>query len=245
MRRTIKNSLLIWLFLAGAAQAECRDLIFEARSFTACSVDAGADLRLFHSDDKGALFGTFGAVQEALAGKGENLIFAMNAGMYHPDRTPVGLYIEAGKMQSDLVIGTNGAGNFSLAPNGVFCVGKTFDVMTTAEYIARAPECQFATQSGPMLVIKGALHPRFLPDSDSLFLRNGVGVSSDGLRAEFVISNDVVNFDTFGRLFRDLLQMPNALYFDGKISRLFAPELKRNDAGFPMGPMVGVVARKP
>ncbi len=245
MRRTIKNSLLIWLLLAGAAQADCRDLIFEARSFTACSVDVGADLRLFHSDDEGALFGTFGAVQEALAAKGENLIFAMNAGMYHPDRTPVGLYIEAGKTQADLVPHAGGTGNFSLAPNGVFCVGDGFRVYTTADYVAQVPDCRFATQSGPMLVIDGALHPRFLPDSDSLYLRNGVGVSADGQRAEFVISNDAVNFDTFGRLFRDQLQMPNALYFDGKISRLFAPELNRNDAGFPMGPMVGVVARKP
>jgi uncharacterized protein YigE (DUF2233 family) len=36
--------------------------------------------------------------------------------------------------------------------------------------------------------------------------------------------------------------MNNALYFDGKISRLFAPELGRSDIGFPIGPMVGLVA---
>jgi uncharacterized protein YigE (DUF2233 family) len=31
-----------------------------------------------------------------------------------------------------------------------------------------------------MLVIGGKLHPKLLPDSDSLYVRNGVGVSEDG-----------------------------------------------------------------
>ena len=92
-----------------------------------------------------------------------------------------------------------------------------------------------------MLVIDGALHPRFLPRSNSRFIRNGVGVSADGTEVIFAISNERVNFDHFGRLFRDHLKTPNALYFDGKVSRLFAPELGREDLGFPLGPMVGVV----
>jgi uncharacterized protein YigE (DUF2233 family) len=37
------------------------------------------------------------------------------------------------------------------------------------------------------------------------------------------------------------LGLPDALYFDGSISRLYAPELDRHDGGFPMGPMVGLV----
>jgi uncharacterized protein YigE (DUF2233 family) len=95
-----------------------------------------------------------------------------------------------------------------------------------------------------MLVIGGALHPRFIPGSDSLKYRNGVGVSADGQRAVFVISNDRVNFDSFGRLFRDALQLPEALYLDGSISRLYAPQIGRNDGGWPMGPMVAVVRAK-
>ena len=34
------------------------------------------------------------------------------------------------------------------------------------------------------------------------------------------------------------------LYFDGNISRLYAPSLGRHDGGFPMGPMVGTVVPK-
>ena len=92
-----------------------------------------------------------------------------------------------------------------------------------------------------MLVIDGALHPSFLPDSTSYKLRNGVGVREDGLMAWFVLANTPVTFDRFARFFRDGLGARNALYFDGSISRLYAPDLGRSGAGFALGPMVGLV----
>ena len=92
-----------------------------------------------------------------------------------------------------------------------------------------------------MLVIGGALHPRFLPDSTSRYIRNGVGTSLDGTRVVFAISRNTVTFHEFARLFRDELNLPNALYFDGNISRLYAPQIGRNDPGFSLGPIVGVV----
>ena len=96
-----------------------------------------------------------------------------------------------------------------------------------------------------MLVIDGELHPKFLKDSDSTYIRNGVGVSEDGKTVWFAISEDAVNFHRFGSLFRDRLGTPQALYFDGNISRLYAPGIGRHDGGFPMGPIVGVVGRMP
>ena len=90
-----------------------------------------------------------------------------------------------------------------------------------------------------MLVIDGALHPRFLPDSDSRFIRNGVGVSIDGT-VFAVISDKPVNFHRFARFFRDALKTPNALFLDGKVSRLFVPEIGRRDIGFPFGPILAV-----
>jgi len=50
-----------------------------------------------------------------------------------------------------------------------------------------------------------------------------------------------VNFYDFGTLFKDYLGLPNALFFDGKISRLFAPEIGRSDFGWQLGPIVGVL----
>ena len=219
--------------------ASCVDAMFESLSYTACEVTLGEDLRLFQTGPDGP-YGSFSAVDTALKTQGLTLAFAMNAGMFHRDLAPVGLYIEGGTQTAPLIT-RNGPGNFGLLPNGVFCAGDRFSVVESRTYAKTEPACRFASQTGPMLVIDGVLHPKFLPDSDSLNIRNGVGVSDDGLRAIFVISNTEVNFHTFARLFRDQLGIKNALYFDGSISRLYAPQLDRHDGGFPMGPIVGVV----
>jgi uncharacterized protein YigE (DUF2233 family) len=227
--------------LPAAAKDACRDLTFDGTPYSLCEVTADQDLRLFHSDAQGVVLGSFGRVDTQLAAEGKALKFAMNAGMYHPDRAPVGLLVTEGEAKSKIVT-SDGPGNFGLLPNGVFCIGKgQFSVVESRAFKAATPACRFATQSGPMLVIAGALHPRFLANSDSRYIRNGVGVSADGKTAYFAISGRAVNFAEFGRLFRDELKTPNALYFDGKISRLYAPELRRDDFGFQMGPIVGLV----
>ena len=91
-----------------------------------------------------------------------------------------------------------------------------------------------------MLVINGALHPRFMADSPSKKRRNGVGVDASGV-THFAISNGPVRFHDFATLFRDVLDVPNALFLDGTVSRLYAPELKRNDTGYRLGPIIGQV----
>lgn len=239
---TIK-ALVLALFMApvlpGLAQAvTCRDVMFDDRSYTTCDVAPGEDLRLFLNGDE-LPYASFAAVDVALEAKGKQLAFAMNAGMFHPDLAPVGLYIENWVERARLIT-SDGPGNFGLLPNGVFCVGESFAVIESRAFAETRPACRYASQSGPMLVIEGALHPRFAAGSDSLYYRNGVGVTEDG-HAHFVISNEVVNFHSFARFFRDVLGTPNALFFDGSVSRLYAPMLERHDAGFPMGPMIGVV----
>ena len=225
--------------------APCRPLSFEGVDFTLCDVTADQDLRLFHSDASGDLLGSFAAVNTALAAEGKVLAFAMNAGMYHRDREPVGLYIEQGLQRAPVQTRASDD-NFGMLPNGVFCIGAAgFRILDSRDFAAAPLPCHHATQSGPLMVKQGNLHPRFIPGGDSKYIRNGVGVSADGQRAVFAISEDSVNFDTFGRLFRDELALPDALYFDGKISRLYAPALRRSDLGLPMGPIVGLVVPKP
>lgn len=239
----IRTSLFALLLASGAAgQEACRTLSFEATPHTVCEVRAGMDLRLFLADPTGAPIGTFERLAARLAQEGRRLVFAMNAGMYHPDRRPVGLFIEDGKEHARLVTAA-GPGNFGLLPNGVFCIlDGGYAIIETLSFAASRPDCRYATQSGPMLILDGALHPRFLAGSESRYIRNGVGVSADGTRALFVISDEPVNFHAFARFFRDVLDTPDALYFDGNVSRLHAPGIGRDDIGFPMGPMVGLAA---
>lgn len=229
-----------------AMAAGCEQRQFEGVGYTVCTAQAGDDLRLFHSGDAGVL-GSFAAVNGMLAGEGATLGFAMNAGMYHRDLAPVGLFIENGVERAPLVT-QEGPGNFGLLPNGVFCIGAgelPFAVIESRRRFAKSPPaCRFATQSGPMLVIGGALHPRFLPDSTSRYTRNGVGVRDDGQTALFAISSRAVTFHTFARFFRDALGTPDALYLDGSISKAYAPDLGRHDRGFAMGPILGTVIPK-
>ncbi|MEL7167448.1 MAG: phosphodiester glycosidase family protein [Pseudomonadota bacterium] len=233
--------ILLWL-AAPAWSAQCEDMRHNGIGYTVCTVlPAQEELRLFLYDKTGDVHGHFASVDEELAAKGQQLGFAMNAGMYHDDRAPVGHYVEDGR-EVMRVVPNAGPGNFGLLPNGVLCLrpGRA-DVIETLRFQREAPDCTHATQSGPMLVIDGAVHPRFLPDSTSRFVRNGVGTSADGKRAVFAISNASVTFYEFAQLFRDHLKLPNALFLDGNISRLYAPELGRSDFGFALGPIIGTV----
>lgn len=237
--------LLAALSAAPVAALNCNDIAYDGDRYTVCEVDAETEpLQLFLRDEQGTVYGHFTAIDAALRDEGKHLSFATNAGMYHRDRSPVGLYIEDHQQQMRLIPNA-GPGNFGLLPNGVFCMrpGRA-DVYESLAFRDSDINCTHATQSGPMLVIDGALHPRFLVDSTSFYIRNGVGTSADGKRVVFAISRNAVTFHQFGRLFRDHLNLPSALYFDGNISRLHAPSVGRSDNGFMMGPVVGVVEEK-
>ena len=226
-----------------AAAADCRRIDHDGQGYVLCEVPADQEpaLRLFQDGPDGAPLRNFANVRRTL-GPDETLSFAMNAGMFHANYRPVGLLVVDGEERSPIVTGAS-RDNFGMLPNGVFCTGgeRPFQVIESRAFADTRPDCRLATQSGPMLVIDGDLHPRFLPDSDSRYIRNGVGVSPDGRTAWFAISSRPVTFHEFGRLFRDGLGVRDALYFDGSISRLYAPSVRRADFGRSMGPIIGLV----
>lgn len=237
MRLALQAGVLL-LANATGALANCRSDKIESAGYVICEFDASDSIELFLRDAIGAPLGEFNRVRDVLAERPRALLFAMNAGMYHEDRSPVGLYVENGRELKGLST-TDGPGNFSMKPNGVFYVdGASAGVLETGEYVRRRLKPAFATQSGPMLVIDGDLHPRFLADSTSRYVRNGVGVA--GSRVAFALAETPVTFHEFARVFRDVLKTPNALYLDGSISRLYAADLQRNDIGTTMGPIVAI-----
>jgi uncharacterized protein YigE (DUF2233 family) len=232
-----------WLGIAsGAAQAgPCADLSQGGQSYTTCRFDPKKDdLRLFWRGPDGQPLGSFEALAASLK-PGETLIFGMNGGMYDDNNAPVGLYVEKG-VELKRANTRGGAANFHLKPNGVFFVGGgQAGVWETSHFLSQRPAAEYATQSGPMLVLNGKIHPRIHAEGTSVKLRNGVGIDHEGM-VVFAISNEPVTFFQFASLFRDKLQCDNALFLDGSISALYAPELGRDDFTLPMGPIVGVVA---
>ncbi|MEO8531283.1 MAG: hypothetical protein ABI459_08665, partial [Deltaproteobacteria bacterium] len=142
------KALIFAMLFAAPAFGACRTDSYEGNSYSLCDVTVGQDVRLFLSDDAGEIYGSFDRVNDSVDGK---LVFAMNAGMYLPDRRPVGLYVENGEAQSRLQT-AGSAGNFGLLPNGVFCIANDgFAVIESRNFKASKPECRFASQSGPML----------------------------------------------------------------------------------------------
>ncbi len=231
----------------------CKALEVTGNGYTVCRFHADHHkIQTHYLGKDGEPLGTFSKLASHLDEKGGDLTFAMNAGMYDKTYAPVGFYVEHGVVLKS-ANQRDGPGNFHLKPNGIFAIidtatdesqerGRIGVIAETGDFLERyAPaKITFATQSGPMLVIDGQMHPRFLQNSKWRNRRNGVGVSADQKTIWFVISDRFVTFHEFGSVFRDHLKVPNALFLDGSISKLFAQNMDRHDRGRFMGPMIGV-----
>ena len=177
---------------------------------------------------------TFPKLEKRLERDRKRLTFAMNAGIFEGNFLPTGLHVSEGKTITklnldDFVKEREGqlTPNFFLKPNGVFFIrpNGTAGILESSKFAAANEKVQLATQSGPLLVQSGRIHPAFSPDSESRKRRNGVGVDQDG-SIIFVCSvyeqgKGHTNFYHFAEFFRDTLNCPNALYLDGVISDVY------------------------
>ena len=232
---------LIPQVLIRAESAPCHPVTYEHSEYTVCEVDLRRQsLRLFWKNPDGHPYEYLSSVPGAIGNQSRHLLFATNGGMYHPDNSPVGLYVEEGR---ELVrANTNaGPGNFHMRPNGVFYLtGEVAAILETHSFIKQKPQVGFATQSGPMLVIDGEVNARFVRYGGSKKYRVAVGVR-DPNSVVFAISESEVSFGEFARLFRDKLRCKNALFLDGgSATSFYSPVLGRNSNFLPLGPIIGV-----
>lgn len=234
-------SIVYCLIFGHCGSPLCFEETVKANEYTICRIDlTKSQLGLYLNDEHDTPYGSLRAFKASNVSKNKNLRFAMNGGMYHRDYSPVGLYVENGIKQQSIST-KGGYGNFHLLPNGVFFFdAQGASVLETKQYLASGMRPEFATQSGPMLVIDGNLHPRFLKESDSFKIRNGVGVKEDGKVVYFALSHNSVRFWDFGELFQKHLKTPNALFLDGSISSLLSEGQSRG-AYLPAGPIIGVI----
>ena len=224
------------------APAPCRDVVFESVAHIVCVLDPAAyQVSVAYADARGMPFGSVAAFDAATASQDAPPLLTMNAGMYHKDLSPVGLLVVEGRQLAPLNLAA-GEGNFFMKPNGVFMIDQTgrASVMEASAYgLPLARQAFYATQSGPMLVIDGQIHPRFEPDGTSRHIRNGVGVDGQG-RTVLAISRKPVSLGHFARLFREELDCRNALFLDGAISTLSARGATIIGGKHPAGPILAV-----
>ncbi len=195
------------------------------------------NLRFYWKDEQGEHLGNYQSLIDHVKGKGQELRFAMNAGIFDAKFQPLGLYIEDGEMLHELNTEKDGFGNFFLQPNGVFYLtGQNEAGIATTDDFRLSSDIQYATQSGPMLLIGGEFNPELREDSENLHIRNGVGLLPDG-KLVFAISKEKINFYHFARFFKEL-GCKEALYLDGFISKAYLPEKDWVELG---GPFVGMI----
>lgn len=214
-------------------------------TFHAYVVDLRSEnVQLFWKDPQGKRYQSLDQLKNSVETEESALVFATNAGMYTPRYDPQGLYIEKGQELIPIDLQDKANLNFYLKPNGVFYIdtNRQVGIAVSEDFASSEMVVEYATQSGPMLVIDGKIHPIFTKGSKNLNIRSGVGViNSDKL--VFIISNRPVNFYDFASLFRDYFGCQNALYLDGAISRMYLPSLKRNELGGRFGPMIGILKK--
>ena len=230
---------------SGNTQVEsaCRSVIFEDTPITHClATPARHRIAMDLGPAEGAPYRSLASF--AKSRPAASVAFAMNAGMFDDDGRPIGYFVEDGERLQTLNTG-DGEGSFYSKPNGVFFgTDDKWQIRTAEDFLANVSERpQFGTQSGPMLLIDGKIHPDISRDGDSRTIRNGVGVDDKG-RAHFVISNGAISFGKLARFFRDELEVKNALYLDGTASGLWNPATERLDTGAPIGPIVVILKKE-
>ena len=236
------RKFLIFAFLFGLTLnfSSCASKPDSSEIVATLIVDSkAANIEFFWRDEDGKNLGSLGDLKKYVERRGQNLRFAMNGGMYMEDRRPLGLFIQEGKMLAPLNTRESAEGNFYLQPNGVFYIrnDKQAFVVPTGEF-KDDDEIKYATQSGPMLVLDGEINHAFKSDSTNLNIRNGVCVTADE-RVIFAISRREVNFYDFAEYFKNL-GCRNALFLDGFVSRMYAPErnIAQTDGNF--GVIIGI-----
>ena len=200
----------------------------------------GSEIGIYQNNSNGIPLMNFSNLKQEMRIKGKQLMFATNGGIFHPNLNPVGLYVANGVERAPLNL-NSGTGNFFLKPNGVFYVtndGRA-GIVQSEQYAKVASSVAYATQSGPMLVQYGSLHPTFEVGSSNRFIRSGVGMINDKTLV-FVISKQPVNFHEFASVFKDHFGCWNALYLDGGISKMYLPALQRYELDGQFGLLIGV-----
>jgi len=230
--------IFLGLLLFGFQQSDY--IIDESRILKHVVNPIEQNLHFYLMDDSTRNYLNFENLKNQIINDSLTLTFAMNGGMYLKDYSPQGLYIEDGQLITKMDTVKEAFGNFYMQPNGIFYLTKNGNgvVCKTTDFKLDSTT-NYATQSGPMLLIDGQYHPRFNKGSHNLHIRNGVGVLPNG-NLLFAISKELINFYDFATYFKQN-GCQNALYLDGGISRIYLPSEEIIPQSRSFGVIIGEV----
>lgn len=238
-----KNNILILLIVITTMSIsfihQTKKITIEDERFVSFTVNPKKEnLKFYWKNENGENFKNVENLKLWLKKKRKKLIFGTNGGMYKKDNSPQGLYIENGYKIIEIDT-TTGNGNFYLKPNGIFYISiDKIPTICSTEKFTDNKKINFATQSGPMLIIDGNIHSEFQKNSVNLNIRNGVGILPNN-EVIFAMSKKEINFYEFAKYFKEL-GCKNALYLDGFVSRTYLPEKKWKQTDGNFGVIIGV-----
>jgi len=132
------------------------------------------------------------------------------------DKLPPGLIIDKGRILKPLNF-KRGKGNFyEPSPNGVFYIGKNTIGIIESKKFQINNDIEFAIQTGPMMIIDGAINHGFDELSDNRHVRSAIGISGDANKREivFVTSINPVNFHEISNFMKIKQLCNNSLHLE-------------------------------
>ncbi|MEM7655801.1 MAG: phosphodiester glycosidase family protein [Bacteroidota bacterium] len=219
---------------------------FEGKTYVYCVFNPKlADVRIANNPGRTKVYG-IDKLDAKAQQEGKYLTFAMNGGMYEPDKSPVGLLVYKGKVLAPLNE-RSGQGNFYMKPNGIFGIDAqgNASIWPTPLYVRQKVDTRrllVATQSGPVMLLNGKINKAFTPGSANVHFRNAIGVREDG-QVVCAISEQRVNFYEFADFLRSI-GCTQALYLDGTVSRMYLPLMNKTRAltdSRHLGPLLYIV----
>lgn len=205
-------------------------------------------IRFLWQNDRGENYQTMHHALRALTNEGYQVHFLMNAGIFNQNAQPAGLWIEKKALLRPLNR-RSGKGNFHIQPNGVFYLTQEkAHIITTVQWHNNPPKADYAVQSGPLLIIDGAINSRLPKNHKAAYKRNAVCVDK-ARRVYFVITTRYDDGAHFPNLYRfahalQTIGCQQALYLDGSLSDFYLPMESSRFHWQKFAGMIAVVSKR-
>lgn len=169
--------------------------------------------------------------ESVLRARGERMLLATNGGLYHGPAS-IGFHAEDGKVVRPLNLATAPPpgqlpGNFYYLPNAVLFQDTTgaVAVRDSRSVRGRGRTVRDGTQSGPALLLGGAVHPVARPPNRGRSHdHRSAACVLDARRLVIVFARDGTTFPQLARFLSGRLGCRDAVFLDGNVPGLYLPE---------------------